>query len=360
MLVFTYKLEKFIKKNILPLVLLVKDKYVIKGSFRRRIPYVTDIDIVNDTSPTVDRANIYDKLVDLIQNLCEYPNIILVYVTCGYDRRFEIKTGSEEELSKIIPLLLPDDVARCSHINVVYADKPEKRIFYLNEIIWPYYKLRWTPQEVLSNNLILPGSIAVRFTDVIKENSSLLLQYYLRIGQYFIGIDVVINYGKADLSDSYDSYATYQISYSNHLREYYYMLFPLKYYFRNNKDQRKKLEDLIEKKFGLYKQLMVRIDTYDVLYSSKNLKISYAEGIIQTIISDTSRLQDFHSNATNELKKISNSNLSDDDKMKQYNMILNVLYDEINSSVNAQAKGYFTEIFETIPENDRKKFYLPR
>ncbi|XWV24720.1 hypothetical protein QJ856_gp1063 [Tupanvirus deep ocean] len=358
MLIFTYKLEKYVKKNLIPKILLNPNKYLIKGSFRRRIPYVTDIDIVNDVYPEINENNIYDELVKLIKKIKNEPNIILINITCGNDERFRIKNGSNEELENIRDLLDTNEITEFDIIMEKFKNDQDKKIFYINEMIWKYYRLRWKPNEILDNKKVLSGNMIIKFTDIIKENTVLLLQYYIKIESYPIGVDVIVNYKKPiNMESAYSAITDYQIKLANYSNEYYYMLFPLRAYFRDNKKIHHELEELIEKKFGLYKQLMVRIDTYHILYDTNNLDIRTATSIVASLIRDIKNLPQFTTNTINKIKEVSENN-PPDIKMKEWSTLLNVLYDDINMAASIAAKEYFFRYLDMVPQNIRHKYYL--
>ena len=359
MLIFTYKLDKYVKYRLFPKILLLPDKYVIKGSFRRKIPYVTDIDVVSDVYPKINEENIYLELVKLIKNLGsdKQSGIILVYVTCGTDDRFKIESGSDEELESVKSLLDIKEAAQFDFLLKKYADNFNKKIFFATEMIWEHYKLRWIPKEILENRKELPGNVIVKFTDVVKNNTTLLLQYFVKIGLYPIGVDAVVNYKKVDLTAAYKSAGDYQLKLANYSKEYYYMLFPFRYYFRDNKELVKELEDLIEKKLGLYKQLMVRIDTYTILYNTNNLDIRTATDIVTSIIKDVAYLPGFKSGTPDKIRKSAINN-TPEAKMDEWNVLLYVLYDEIDASVNEIAKDPFFKYLKMIPEDIRNTYYL--
>lgn len=358
MLIYTHKLEKYIRKKIFPKVLIVPNKYSIKGSFRRKIPYITDIDVVNEIYPEINENNIYDKLLHLIGNIKNSkPEIILTYITCGVDERFNIETASNEELDRIRPLLDTDDTKKLDLIIKKYENHQDKRKFYVNELVWKYYKLRWTPKNVINNKMKLAGNLIIKFTDIVKKYSSVLLQFYVKIGSYPLGIDVIANYKPIDMTKAYQCAAEYQLKLANYGREYYFMLFPFKFLFRNDKKIRQELEDLIEKKFGLYKQLMVRIDTFHTLHETGNLDIGTASSIITSIIKDIEYLPDFQSNIISKIKEISIDNPSDI-KIKMWDTLLDVLYDELNSSVNFKCKDYFYHYLKMVPNDLKSKYFL--
>lgn len=359
MLIFTYKLEKYIKNKILPRILLLPNKYIIKGSFRRKVPYVTDIDIVSNVYPTINRTNIYEKIIKLLTDLMKPENsdIIVLYITCGIDERFDLGEDADEKINEIKKLLTDEEQNEVDVIIDKYADNPNKKLFYLNEFVWKFYKLRWTPREVLDGIKKLRGGIEVNFKEIVEQNSVLLLQYFVKIGSYPIGIDTVVIYGDLDLKTVYRKAADYQVKLANYGKEYYFMLFPLKYYFRDDKKISQELDDILEKKFGLYKQLMVRIDTYTMLYGTGNLTIKTAVGIVTSILNDIKKLPGFTSNIADKIREVSMDN-PPDKKMADWNTLLDVLYDEINTMVNMESKKYFFKYLEMVPKEERNKFYL--
>ena len=358
MLIFTYKLEKYIKTVIFPKILLIPNNYMIKGSFRRRIPYITDIDIVNNVYQSINETNIYEKIIELINRLQDdKSNIILVYISCGVDERFQILTGSDEELNNIKSLLTVPDAKDFDLILEKYANDTDKKMFYITEIIWKYYKLRWTPKDVLNNQMVLQGGIIVKFTDMIAINTTVLLQYYVKIESQPVGFDVVINYKQVEMKASYQLAADYQLKFANYSKEYYYMLFPFKYCFRDNKKIVEELEYLIEKKFGLFKQLMVRIDTYHTLFKTNNLDIATAANIIISISKDTQHLPTFTSNIIDKIREVAINN-PPEIKMKLWDTLLSVLYSEINDTANGLAKNYFYKFLNLLPIDQQNKYCL--
>ncbi|ALR83986.1 hypothetical protein [Niemeyer virus] len=355
MLIFTYKLERYIKNKILPKILVVpdRDKYQIKGSFRRRIPYITDIDIVNNVHPEYDDTNIYQRIIDLISSFTNDSQIKLIYVICGTDDRFLLTEYSDEEIEKIKVLLNPTELVEFDNILSKYQDDPNKKLFYINEIIWDLYKLRWTLSEVLAGKKILRGGIEVFFQDVVKNNSILLLQYFVKIEYYPIGFDIAVRYKPINLITAYQNAAYYQLKLANYSKEYYFMLFPLRFYFKNDPTISKQLEYIIETKFGLYKQLLVRIDSYRTIYESGSLDLDTAKSIIISIIKDIRKLNGIDMNIIDKIQEVSN-NSAGQDKIIAWNTLLYQLYTNINKSVNKQSKKYFIRYINIIPKEDRK------
>jgi len=360
MLIYSYKLEKYILCHFFPKILLDPNSYIIKGSFKRKIPYITDIDVVNKVYPKITKSNIYPKIIELINRVYGDNDIIIVQITCGTDDRFKVTTADEIEVKRIRDLLNGDEQIELDRILMEYQSDPEKKVFYLNELIWPLYKLRWTPYQLLNNSMELRGDHRISFEEVVENASSILIQYYLKIGTNLLGIDVVIQY--EDITDSkqaYEAAAKYYLKLSNYKKEYYYMLFPLKNYFKSNQNEvYSELEDVIEKKMGLYKQLMVRIDAYRILYITNNLDLNTAKNIILNLIRDVSKLPNCNcENIISKLQDISN-HPNPRHKMDQWNVLLGTLYDQINNAASIAAKQYFYNYLNMIPEPQRKEYYL--
>jgi len=376
MLIYTHKLEQYVLHKILPMILLGK-KYKIKGSFKRKIPYITDIDIVNYVNPEINKTNIRNALIKLIESIKpdnanhlsesndssvekneEYtnPQIRLIYVTCGTDPRFKLDTGSIDEITKLKTLLKEKEIVQLDKIINTYASDPEKKLFYINEMIRPMYKLRWEPKKIIENKMKTRGNHIITFDSVIQNNCSLILRYFIDIKSIPIGFDVATYYEKVNCVKIYEDAAKRTLKLSNYKKDYYYMLFPFKYYFRSDPVITAELETIIEKKFGLHKQLMVRIDTYHLLYISKNLNIKTATNIIISIIqSIESNIPDItKSNTLNMIKKTATNN-TPETKMADWDIQLDVLYDEILGTANIECKDYFFKYLELIPPAYRKE-----
>lgn len=363
-LTFTTELDTHFRDNVFPRILVAPNKYTIKGSFRRKIPYITDIDVVNDAYPSVDKTSVANQVVGLIKSFSKSSNsdIILVYVTCGTDDRYMITTVTDQELDRIKQYLPYDDIIRLNAIVDKYAHEPEKKLFYVREIVWERYKLRWRPENILKDELKLFGDVTKKFSEVVKNSSVVLLQYYVVYKNQPIGVDVIVRYERQDLQPAYTDAADYQLQVANYGREYYYMMFPFKYYFRYDKQQSMELENIIEKKFGLYKQLMVRCDAYRILHVSHNMSIELATNMIDDIIKDLSTLPPNDSDkpfasdiidGMNEAKKI-----PEKERMKLWSKLLKKLYKEVNDTVNRLAKPFFFKYLNKVPGEQRRKFYL--
>ena len=246
---YTYKLEKYIRSRILPKILLIPNKYKFAGSFKRKVPYVTDIDVVSNVNPEINSGNIYDKVLKLIEKFKteEYSDIIFIHVICGVDERFDLKTGSDGELNKIKVLLDENDRIEIDDIQRKYSHDNDKKILSY-KIISKYYKLRWTRENIIKNEMTLAGGIIIKFTDVVKKNQLMTFQYFVNINAQPVGLILLLIMSQL----IWDNYILTQLQ--NRLqvpisyKEYYFMMFPLKNYFGDiNKQIYQEMSDIIKK-----------------------------------------------------------------------------------------------------------------
>ena len=115
------------------------------------------------------------------------------------------------------------------------------------------------------------------------------------------------------------------------------------------------VHDIIEKKFGLFKQLAVRIDHYQLLLATHNLTIALATKIIKGIMDDTKELDYFMYITVDKLAKVAIDN-TPDKKITLWGTLLITLKEEIERSVNDQAKKYFEHYVKIIEKESGMDF----
>jgi hypothetical protein len=336
------------------------DEYVIKGSFSRKAPYVTDVDIVSDISGKIDEDKIYTKLLELIKKF-SFDNdgdTLLVRITCGYDEKFYLKTGDQNEMDAIKKLLTPSEVDRFDAIMMKYHDDETKMIFYLNQMMWEWYRLRWSPHEIRDNEKILKGGDKITFTETFQKNKIFILQYFIRVGSYPIGFDVIIYYKEFDVANMYKIAAIRDQLEANYNKEYFCMLYVVRYYFRKDRTTWHAINDLIEKKYGIYKQFCSRIKTYTRLYETKYLTFKTAIIIVNGIMNDIHYLSDLDTNIIDKIKMVSDDKTDKITKMNNWYTLLKILGEEIFYMLNVQAKDTFYEYFNKIPQQDRHEIII--
>ena len=355
MLLYSAKLNAYVRNKILIKILLTNN-YKIKGSFRRKVPYITDIDLTNQVYPTISKSDLYQKILDCIMHLPH--NIIFLQISCGTDERFKHQTESFSQYITRIRDLLPDEKKKQLDSILIDTKDITKREFLINELIWDFYKIRFLRDEVFNNRKVLSGGMNVSLTDMIDKNNYLLLQYTAIIQGYPVGIDMAIYYEKTDESLIYQSARKYYYYLANYQKEYYFLLFPLRVYFSTrNRSIYDELNNIIEKDFGGYKQLCVRIEQYTALYKTNNLQIDLATIIVKRILEDTLNLTRFKSQS---LKKITHTAMYSpiDNRIEEWNNGLDELYKDLNSFMNTNCEKYFDHYLNLVDEKDRSNILI--
>lgn len=356
MLIYTHKLEKYLRRKIIPKILINPSRYYFLGSFGRRVPYVTDVDIDNDVYPQINRKNIYLKIVKLLNSLRKEKRITFIYAVCGTDDRFRV--DSIEDLSKLdtIRLLLsPDEQRNLDNVLNKYQDE-DKLLLFVNEILKPYLKLKWSYDDIINNLIILPGGQKVLLTNVIGNQSRIVLKYYIMVGSHPLGIDVAVYYNKVDKTKSYEQTAFRDSLKACYLKEYYYLLLPLRRYFKK-KDKKiyQEIDDIIDKKYGLYRQIVVRTEMYHVLYKRHLLNIETATIIVLGIIKDLTH----PFSSIKYIKKASYNNTAEN-KMREWDLLLGTLSDEVNAYLSNSCQEDYYRYLSLVSEKERGQYCDPR
>lgn len=354
MIIYSHKLANYINHKIIQQILL-GPKYEIKGSFRRKATYITDIDVINTVYPNINSSNIYDKLVAIINKLKSNPNIIIGQITCGTDDRFKLEEYDIEKINKIINLINLDDKTKIESIMINNNIDNQEKLFNINEIIWSNYKPRWTIDEIFANKKILSDNSTIAFTDQLNNNSSLLIEYYVYLYGIPIGIDIFVKYAECDEYKVYASAGEYYMKLSHYKKEYYYMLFPLRLYFRDKKQIpiQTEINNIIEQTYGLYKQLLTFIQTYNHLSNLKLLTYDAARSIVKYVIYHVPKLKDV---SEKSLSIIKNINLKlDSDAMNTWKNDLSVCYDSIESDLHLSAKPIYEKYLLMVDPIDINK-----
>ena len=353
MIIYSHKLANYIIHKVIP-NLLIGPKYEIKGSFRRKATYITDIDIINTTYPEISHNNIYQTIVKLFSKLKNNPNIIIGQISCGVDDRFKLEKYDDNKIDDIINLVKNDDKLRIQSVLSERTSSDEK-LFKINEIIWNYYKPRWTVEEILSNKKILFDNSRIIFCEQIKKNASMLIEYYIYLHGIPIGVDVFVKYSECDEYKVYSSSGEYYMKLSHYKKEYYYMLFPLRLYFRNKKQIiiQKEINDIIENTYGLYKQLLTFIQVYNNLFRLKLLSYDAARSITKYVIYHVPKLKDV---SKKSLLIIKNININTEkNSVNIWADNLSQCYDSIEMDLHLSAKTIYLKYLSMVDSQDLDK-----
>lgn len=68
-------------------------------------------------------------------------------------------------------------------------------------------------------------------------------------------------------------------------------------------------------------------------------------------------LPDFKTNIEDKIIAVSKNN-SPEVKISEWDVLLEILYDELNETVNTLSEKYFYKYLELIPQNERNRFII--
>lgn len=363
MIIYSEKLDRYVQKAILPKILLLPNRYNMTGSFSRKIPYITDIDIFCKVFPTINRNNIYQYLRDFFIKFqrANYPDIIFLYVTVSDDERFIIRPETfDEDIERIFGLISIEEQERVKWLINKHSDK-KKAIFFIREYLKEYLKMRWHTDEIIANRKILPGEVSVKMTDVLAKSKSVLFKYFVMIGRVPVGIDNITVYVERDRipvkSEEILGILAKEVLQPNYENSVFYMLFPIRAYFKVfDQEKYQELYQLIEYDYGIYKQLFVRIEDYHKLYETGHITIDIATALVRMIIVDLREMDKIQTNIPKQLKEIGFSDETDENKIRRWALLLDVLNEELQQCLNVDLEETLYEYLQQVPENLRSFF----
>lgn len=359
MLIYSEKLKRYIFKNFISEILINTKRCYLKGSFKRKIPYVTDIDIVNTVYPEINDTNIYQTVVDFLKKVDKNQKLILAYINFGFDDRFKLNDFSNQELNKIKSFLNKDEQLELENLLTKYSNDIDKKIYFITEFLYPIHNLKWTSQEIIENKKQLRQNKIVTFTDFISLDIYLVFKFFFKVKAHIVGCDFIVQY-KQIRNAPFDVFK-YEVQLSNYNREYYWMLYIFrKYFFTRDKETYNELYKFTELKCGIHKQMLTIIKTYQILYQYKKLTIDTAKIIIINLISSCIKLPTFREINLDLVNKIINVSKDNDanTKINLWNNLLNTLFDQINIYLNNISEKQFDFYLNKIEPSDRKYYYL--
>lgn len=348
MLLYDSKTFGYIKYRILPNLLLAPKKYRITGSFARETPYITDIDVNNVVHPKINKTNIHSKILDLFKKfggkICE--DIFIVAMRCGEDERFFFTDNFDKDIERFKTLLSDEQIKDIDNITSKNKNNTEKNKWEINNYLKKIRNIYWYTDEVLSDEKILPGNVIVNLSTLLNINTHVIVHAYARIKICPIDFDLNIIYDKSYYTDTFKTDISERlVAQKNEFfntDNYFDKLFFIRNRMRAIKNENyTKIEDHMEKKYGLYKQLLHRIKNYFSLKKINMLCDNYAIGIIHYILYAVKYLPEFNSNIPdlmiNKLKK-------------KYNVdqLLKNLYDEIYETIGRLSKDIYFEFVNKI------------
>lgn len=271
--------------------------YDIKGSYKRKIKYITDIDVVLklpkyfSTLSDTDFGKIVSKILrKYMFSLPNDENYIFVHMITGDDDRFTIKT--KDDLTKLFDQQMIDVTDMDNFLKMSVAE--------INEHLSSYKKLRWTKKEVIKG-------IKVRFgkefllSEVLSNKRLFTLVSASFYNDYIYSFDITCLDRQIKLSDIYQRYYEPAIQRANNEGYPYFILRLIGRFLDHTKtDQNLSNEifEIVENKLGAYKQLMLRAQLVQKLIIEHLLIKGQLRRIYKTFYDDFYELKE------NDLLKI--------------------------------------------------------
>jgi hypothetical protein len=339
MLLYSHKFEAYVNEHIIPNILLSKsDNYEIKGSYIKKAQYITDIDIVINAYPRLNRDTIYDDIIEFI-NRIKKNNFIFNNAKCGYNENIKINDCSNEELNKIKSNLTNlNELDKVNKIIEKYGNDKYLMCALLSKQL--NHKYKWTEENIMNSE---------DFKTVLKNNNNIIISIVHMIDNFPLGIDVVISYTTESINDVYANYFKNAIIMAKFNKEYYFMMFFMRRFFKG--EMLNELNDIIQNKFGLDKQLLVVCEMYETIFTSNNMTSKISSDIVSYIVENIETI------ATDEIREtIKLIGHATDNK------ILNYLIFEIKNyvyhNVNNKARKLYYKYYNLLPNNCKYKFAI--
>jgi hypothetical protein len=353
MLVYTDELEKMIRRKYLSRILISPKGYKLKGSFSRKSRYVTDVDVCTYFDPKYSEQPIklYERLKKIMYYVAGQDDIIFVEAKCGYNDNYKITTASDDEILRIRPMLKIADRETFNILVEKYNDDREILSIALKNFLKKIYRYHWSLREIFYNQKVIYDGSIIKLTDILMKNNNILVRYFVNCMGYYIGIDSANYYSKNAVVSVRDKYDDLLPAY-RHENFYYYALFVLRYRLR--KTHYEKISEVIDKKFGISKQVLTQIDNYLKMIALDLINYPIAEIIRTSLIKDIQVVNQNNSLGIDDrladLKKSKN--------LFQWGKILREIQIILEIFLNASAKPYYQKYLELIPENERAKYYF--
>ena len=273
--------------------IIVGDKYKIVGSFGRKSYYITDIDISNDVSK-YDINNIISKLKTLVEiSFVDKKDIIFTYVTIGVDfdyvPKYKIMSDTEIEsynyeatMDYILDLQMKNKISEKESLymqdllkETLSVEKKTKetiqKLLIIEEILYKKSKVRWIKSDIMAGFKIVDKEKRFLANEIQKESNQCVLHYVLNYKNEYIQIDVgLMGIKKTNLENNQIKEKEKKFNKQKYLayikKEYYYILMDMVKFFSNNQTIYTNILYLLEKKYGIYKQIMANIFSLVQLY----------------------------------------------------------------------------------------------
>jgi hypothetical protein len=355
MLLYSADLKNYVDTIIIPMIL-ISPKYFYIGTFAKKYPYVSDIDITNiiDCSKPLSSKSKFDKIMSNI-NL-DNKNILFNYISCGYDDRYLI-IDPVKDLERLINkhLLSDKDI---NDLNLIISKQTELQgqIVSMQYYLTKYSTIRWTKKEIQAGIKVLKGDKVITFNDELNTNYTAIFHFFVIYNNYYIPMDLALVCDNAIESKPATLIMANRIIpnvylYMKYNKEYYFMLKGMLKYFYS-KPEYAEINRIIEYKYGIYKQLLIQISHLAYLISDKLIPIRIQSRIINNIVHDLYKYIKINDPELNELSVI----IPSDSNSKRIVQILDRMYDIVNTKMNLLTKNSYYKYLALLPIDTQQMF----
>jgi hypothetical protein len=358
MLLYSEDLFKYVDKTIVPMIVFSGStgsiNYFYVGTFRKRFPYISDIDITNvitcQQNQTMQTRSA--RLMELVT--LDNKNVLFNYLSCGYDTRYVI-TDPQQDLVRLRDqnLISSKDVDELNSIlsaQLTLDGQTTGMQYYLTK----YSTLRWTKKEIQNGFKKSFDGLVIVFSEVLAANYTAILHFFIIYRNYYIPADLALVCDNKLMDVNRIIPDVYK--YMKYNKEYYFMLKGMKKFF-SGKNEYGEISRIIEYKYGIYKQLLIQISHLSYLIEDALISVRIQSRILTTIIADIrkyTKIGDAISDV-NELSLLNPNKPGDSTRIVQ---LLNKLYGVINQKMNTLTKDSYYKYLAKLPEVDKKMFVI--
>jgi hypothetical protein len=263
--------------------------YRLYGTFSRKPIYVTDIDINNilykPTNPQ-QKANLIKQIHRLVD--INTPNLFFTSLTCGKNEQFVFQNNQPPEnilhLKPLVEQMYQNGTIFSFYyklLNSYFAniesttDKHirDKSTTGITDTFLYLSKIRWNREQVKGYNKV--DNKKLTLDDCILDSPPILHFMMLTKEGYYVPIDVAFTYKgqyQNQSSDKQSKSTTQRIQDLLENEHYFYALQVSRRYYKNDPTKSQQVYELVEKKYGNLKHLMIRLYHLIAIISNDYLK----------------------------------------------------------------------------------------
>lgn len=348
MLIYSDNLERLIRRKFLSRILISPKNFKLKGSFSRKTQYVTDVDVCTYFDPVYleKPARIYERLRKIVYYIAGQSEVIFVEAKCGYDDTYMIVDASDVELDRVSKKLRPGDRVTFDKLVKEHGHDRSILVIALRAFFKKIYRYHWSLEEIYYDQKVCYDGSIVRLTDVLMENDNILVRYFINCQGYYIGVDSANYYSKKARVSVREKYNDLLPAYRQE-KMYYPALFIMRYRLR--KTHYDAISRIIDRKYGVYKQLLTQIDNYLKMLALDLIDYPIAENIRSKLLVDLPNSS--HVNLSDLLQKLRESH-----DLFDWSVTLRKIQDRLEEYLNTDSRNAYYQCLELLPTEERSMY----